>query len=119
MESQPNPFMDLVVIFYIHYVCYFQIFAWYFLTILAIIKVIIKREGFGVKLRKGCFLLLLTCFFCLLAGNTFAASGIQVQIDQRNLQMEVPPQEVNGRVLVPLRAIFEGLGALRWIMIAV
>ena len=40
-----------------------------------------------------------------------AQSNIQVKVDGSYLSMDVPPAAVNGRVLVPLRAIFEALGA--------
>jgi N-acetylmuramoyl-L-alanine amidase len=37
--------------------------------------------------------------------------GIKVTIDGKALAFDVPPQNINGRVLVPLRAIFEEMGA--------
>jgi hypothetical protein len=40
------------------------------------------------------------------------AAGIQVLVDGKRLAFEVPPQNVNSRVLVPLRAIFEEMGAM-------
>ena len=40
-----------------------------------------------------------------------APSEITVVIDGKNLSFDVPPQNVNGRILVPLRAIFEEMGA--------
>jgi hypothetical protein len=40
-----------------------------------------------------------------------AVGGIRVVLDGRILSFEVPPQVVNGRTLVPLRAIFEAMGA--------
>jgi len=44
-----------------------------------------------------------------------AAQPIRVYIDGAPLSMDVPPQLVDGRTLVPLRAIFEALGAeLEW-----
>ncbi|MCL2167004.1 MAG: copper amine oxidase N-terminal domain-containing protein, partial [Clostridiales bacterium] len=39
------------------------------------------------------------------------ADGIQVIVDGKRLAFDVPPQNVNNRVLVPLRAIFEEMGA--------
>ena len=36
---------------------------------------------------------------------------IKVIIDIKNVKFDVPPTIVNGRTLVPLRAIFEALGA--------
>lgn len=55
---------------------------------------------------------------CLLLAATpapAAADGITVKLDGKPLTFEVEPQIVNGRTLVPLRAIFEALGAkLDW-----
>ena len=50
----------------------------------------------------------LSCFFCV---NVFADEGIKVIINKKALTMDQMPVIVNGRTLVPLRAIFEGLGA--------
>lgn len=44
-----------------------------------------------------------------ISSNAFAAIGINV--DGKPLTMDVPPQIVGGRTLVPVRAIFESLGA--------
>ena len=59
-----------------------------------------------------CILLLTTL---LPFGNFVAASGgsseITATIDGRPVYFDVAPQKINGRVMVPLRAIFEGLGA--------
>ena len=39
------------------------------------------------------------------------ADGITVFIDGGRLTLDVPPQIMNGRVMVPMRAIFEAMGA--------
>ena len=39
------------------------------------------------------------------------ADGIKVYLDGEAVAFDVPPQNINGRILVPLRAIFEALGA--------
>lgn len=44
-----------------------------------------------------------------ISSNAFAAIGINV--DGKPLTMDVPPQIISGRTLVPVRAIFESLGA--------
>jgi len=44
-------------------------------------------------------------------GNKTSSTAISVQLDGRSLSFDVPPQIVGGRTLVPLRAIFEALGA--------
>ena len=41
----------------------------------------------------------------------FAASDITVEVDSKMLQFDVPPQIINGRTMVPMRMIFEELGA--------
>ena len=44
-----------------------------------------------------------------------AAQPISVLLDGQNLQFDVPPREEGGRVLVPVRTIFEALGLdLQW-----
>lgn len=48
----------------------------------------------------------------LLAGGiAFAENNITVQLDGRTLNFDVQPQIIGGRTMVPLRAIFESLGA--------
>lgn len=42
---------------------------------------------------------------------TFAADGIKVKINGEPVEFDVPPQLINDRTMVPLRAIFEALGA--------
>jgi hypothetical protein len=46
-----------------------------------------------------------------LAGASDESSGITVTIDGRPIYFDVAPQMIGGRVMVPLRAIFESLGA--------
>jgi len=49
----------------------------------------------------------------LLARNASASgSAIQVTLDGRPISLDVPPQVIDGRTMVPMRAIFESLGAL-------
>ncbi|MEX2355747.1 MAG: PQQ-dependent sugar dehydrogenase [Thermaerobacterales bacterium] len=62
----------------------------------------------------------LTTFFAILAllvasSAGAAGSSIQVRIDGHPLSFDVPPQILDGRTMVPMRAIFEALGAdLHW-----
>lgn len=61
------------------------------------------------------FLIFLICTLFPL-GSLAAASGdgsseITATIDNRPIYFDVAPQNINGRVMVPLRAIFESLGA--------
>ena len=55
----------------------------------------------------------LICVFAmaLLLGASASGSGISVVVDGKALEFEVQPQNINGRILVPLRAIFEEFGA--------
>lgn len=49
------------------------------------------------------------------AATTTSANAIAVNINGSPLQMDVPPTIVDGRTLLPLRAIFEALGAqVQW-----
>ncbi|GAX88923.1 stalk domain-containing protein [Effusibacillus lacus] len=58
-------------------------------------------------------LILLLVVFAVLAGPGMAnaSSGIKVTIDGKEQHYDQPPVLVNGRTLVPLRGIFESLGA--------
>ncbi len=49
---------------------------------------------------------LLVCI--LLTGS---ASAIDLYVDTNKIETDVPPTAINGRTLVPVRAIFEALGA--------
>ncbi|MCR8656912.1 copper amine oxidase N-terminal domain-containing protein [Paenibacillus endoradicis] len=68
------------------------------------------------KIRCNSLILLLLIVTLLPLGSFANASGsgspeITVSIDGRFVSFDVPPQMINGRVMVPLRPIFEGLGA--------
>lgn len=68
------------------------------------------------KIRCNSLILLLLIVTLLPFGSFATASGagsseITVSIDGRFVSFDVPPQMINGRVMVPLRPIFEGLGA--------
>lgn len=62
---------------------------------------------------KSVILIMLIATLIPFGGLTNAASGkeITVTIDGRFVNFDVPPQKIDGRVMVPLRQIFEGLGA--------
>lgn len=49
--------------------------------------------------------------FSSLSNAAGSSREIAVSIDGRFIRFDVPPQMINGRVMVPLRPIFEGLGA--------
>ena len=57
-------------------------------------------------------LCLLVIFFVFLSNIlVFANDGISVKIDGNNIEFDVEPKLINNRTMVPLRAIFESLGA--------
>ncbi|MUT64927.1 copper amine oxidase N-terminal domain-containing protein [Paenibacillus sp. NEAU-GSW1] len=62
---------------------------------------------------KSIILIMLVVALIPFSGLANAASGkeITVSIDGRFVSFDVPPQMINGRVMVPLRPIFEGLGS--------
>lgn len=47
----------------------------------------------------------------LVGGIAFAENNITVQLDGKTLNFDVQPQIIGGRTMVPLRTIFEALGA--------
>jgi len=53
--------------------------------------------------------LTLSLFFSV---NSFATQEITVKVDNINVTFDVKPQLIGGRTMVPLRAIFEALGAV-------
>ena len=57
-----------------------------------------------------CALLVLTLFMQMNI-ICMASENIKVKIDGREVAFDVPPQIINDRTMVPLRAIFEALGA--------
>ena len=65
------------------------------------------------KLKKLFALMLCFMTFCsLFTGITaFASDEISVYLNATKLQFDVPPQIINGRTMVPMRTIFEALGA--------
>ena len=62
---------------------------------------------FKGNVRSGLFLGILSL---MLSSGGFA-QGISVQLDGRNLRFDQPPAMIDGRLLVPLRGIFEALSA--------
>lgn len=62
---------------------------------------------------KKCIKTLAVCLIMLLifSLSVFASNEIKVSIDGEYLQFDVAPQIINDRTMVPLRAIFEELGA--------
>ncbi len=65
-----------------------------------------KKQLFNLMMT---FSIMLSCTFCTY--DSFAEEAIEVSINGEDVVMDVAPTIINGRTLVPLRAIFEGLGA--------
>ena len=61
---------------------------------------------------KKIICLVLSLVMILSSVSVFAADEIKIVIDGKNLSMDQSPIIVDGRTLVPLRAIFEAVGAL-------
>ena len=57
------------------------------------------------------FLLVLVLFTSLFVSPVFAYKEISVYVNGKRLELDVPPQIIDGRTMVPMRAIFEELGA--------
>ncbi len=63
------------------------------------------------SLKKVLCLLLVVLSLVSVATPAMASPDIQVILDGEKIQFDVPPQAINQRTMVPLRAIFEALGA--------
>ena len=69
------------------------------------------------KVKKRIISIMIALFIVLgmFGATTFASSGVTVILDGKTLPFDVPPQIMNGRTMVPLRAIFEAMGAtINW-----
>ena len=66
-----------------------------------------------MKITKRLILMMLTLvvIFSLFTMTASANGEIKVLVNGQQLQFDVPPQTVNYRTMVPVRAIFEALGA--------
>lgn len=62
-------------------------------------------------MRATCSAILLVCLLSLNLAPTAGQGVIRVVVNGEELRFDVPPVEVGGRLLVPLRGIFERLGA--------
>ena len=62
------------------------------------------------KIRKS-LCIILSLIIALSSITAFAKDNITVKLDGTEIAFDVPPQIINGRTMVPMRAIFESLGA--------
>lgn len=61
--------------------------------------------------RKTAFVLILIAVLLLNVVPAFAQGEIKVIVNEKPLSFDVPPTIINSRTMVPLRAIFEAIGA--------
>jgi len=68
-----------------------------------------------MRIRTLFAMLVLVSFIALPAITAYADDEINIFVDGTLLQFDVPPQIIDGRTMVPMRAIFEALGAeIEW-----
>ena len=67
------------------------------------------------KIISALLVILMLALLMLACVNVSAENPITVEVDFGTIQFDTPPVNINGRVLVPVRAIFEAMGAtVRW-----
>ena len=59
-------------------------------------------------------LLSLVILFTAFTFSVMAGENIAVQLNGENLSFDIPPQLINSRTMVPMRAVFEALGVVDW-----
>ena len=65
---------------------------------------------------KKLLLIVLAIALVLSSHATFASDDIAVMVEGTKVEFDVPPQIIDGRTLVPVRKIFEALGAkVNWV----
>ena len=63
------------------------------------------------SIKKTLCVILTMILLCSAITPVMANNNISVKINGQQIAFDVPPQLINGRTMVPLRAIFEALGA--------
>ena len=63
-------------------------------------------------MKKIISLLLAICLLISVNTTIFASDPISVTLDGNYIEFDVHPQIINGRTMVPIRAIFEKMGAV-------
>ena len=61
--------------------------------------------------KKFTIIALTVCLFCLLTSTVYAARKITVIVGGEELESDVPATIIDDRVMLPVRALFENLGA--------
>ena len=67
-------------------------------------------SGKGKIMKKIACMVVVLCLLTSLTLSISAADDVKVYINSQNVEFDVPPIIQEGRTLVPLRAVFEGLG---------
>ena len=65
-----------------------------------------------MKKKLIIFIILTSIILSLFSFNVFAKDELSVYIDNKKIEFDVPPQIIDGRTMVPMRKIFEELGAV-------
>ena len=65
-----------------------------------------------MKKRLISLAVLTSILFSLFSFNVYAEKDISVYIDNKKIEFDVKPQIIDGRTMVPMRKIFEELGAV-------
>lgn len=68
----------------------------------------IRGRGMEINMKHAIFVVLI---FILLPFRVFAQDGVKVEIDNKPISFDVHPVISQGRTLVPMRTIFDALGA--------
>lgn len=74
-------------------------------------SLIIKPTGGRGKMKKWFLVILIAVAFASFALGAFAANPIKIIVNGQAINSDVPPQIINGRVMVPIRFIADALGA--------
>ena len=69
------------------------------------------RTGRGKHMKKFLSIFLTAALLLIAVPSVMANGEIQVALDGQKIQFDIPAQLINDRTMVPLRAIFEALGA--------
>ncbi len=83
----------------------------YFQLILLRLTESINNILWEATMKKLIILLLMACVLVSISSPAFASDEIRVYVDDELLQLDEPPIIQEGRTLVPMRALFESLGA--------
>lgn len=84
---------------------------WYNVENLTERKICMTKKKNNLIKKITSLILILSLLFAFSSFTASANNDIKVLLDGKPITFDVPPQIINGRTLVPMRAIFEALGA--------